>query len=185
MYFFRHAHRLISFALFKLFDHALIAWACIILGLAVETTICAGCINVRPWITLTSNVAAVTAATAQTDYVYRGRFKIKYANQQGEKRDVCGNFEWHETDNTVTLQLRNLLGQTLAIVTSSPTIAMLQLPNRQVFTADNVSTLMQNILGFTLPIKELRYWPQPSIVSTTQTHMKNNPKQILRLKEIY
>ncbi|HEY4294979.1 MAG TPA: lipoprotein insertase outer membrane protein LolB, partial [Paraburkholderia sp.] len=86
--------------------------------------------------------------------------------------------------DTVTLQLRNPLGQTLAIVTSSPASATLELPNRQPLTADNVSTLMQNALGFALPVEGLRYWLQPSPAPTSRAKTEKDPEQPSHLKQI-
>ena len=121
---------------------------------------------VKPHVPTTSNAA--TSVTAQTSRAYHGRFAVQYDDQNGQQRNAYGNFDWQETGDTVTLQLRNPLGQTLAIVTSSPSSATLELPNRQPLTADNVSTLMQNTLGFALPVEGLRYWLQPSPAPTSR-----------------
>ncbi len=112
------------------------------------------------------------------------RFAIQYNDQNGQQRNAYGNFSWQETGDTVTLQLRNPLGQTLAIVTSSPASATLELPNRQPLTADNVSTLMQNALGFALPVEGLRYWLQPSPAPTSRAKTEKDPEQPSRFKEI-
>jgi outer membrane lipoprotein LolB len=141
-----------------------------------------GCASVKPQGPSTSNAA--TAVTAQTQRAYHGRFAVQYADQYGHQQNVYGNFDWQETGDTVTLQLRNPLGQTLAIVTSSPASATLELPNRQPLTADNVSTLMQNALGFTLPVEGLRYWLQPSAAPTSRAKTIPDPNQQSRLKEI-
>jgi hypothetical protein len=69
--------------------------------------------------------------------------RFSTTTRTAQQRNAYGNFDWQETGDTVTLQLRNPLGQTLAIVTSSPSSATLELPNRQPQTADNVSELMR------------------------------------------
>ena len=142
----------------------------------------AGCASVKPQGPSTSNAA--TSVTAQTSRAYQGRFAVQYNDQNGQQRNAYGNFSWQETGDTVTLQLRNPLGQTLAIVTSSPASATLELPNRQPLTADNVSTLMQNALGFALPVEGLRYWLQPSPAPTSRAKTEKDPEQPSRLKEI-
>ncbi|MGF6409588.1 lipoprotein insertase outer membrane protein LolB [Paraburkholderia sp. MM5384-R2] len=142
----------------------------------------AGCASVKPQGPSTSNAA--TEVTAQTSRSYQGRFAIQYNDQNGQQRNAYGNFSWQETGDTVTLQLRNPLGQTLAIVTSSPASATLELPNRQPLTADNVSTLMENALGFTLPVEGLRYWLQPSPAPTSRAKTEKDPEQPSRLKQI-
>jgi outer membrane lipoprotein LolB len=153
------------------------------LGFAAAAVVAlAGCASVKPQGPSTSNAA--TSVTAQTTRSYQGRFAVQYNDQNGTQRNAYGNFSWQETGDTVTIQLRNPLGQTLAIVTSSPSSATLELPNRQPLTADNVSTLMQNALGFALPVEGLRYWLQPSPAPTSRAKTEKDPDQPSRLKQI-
>jgi outer membrane lipoprotein LolB len=153
------------------------------LGFAAAAVVAlAGCASVKPQGPSTSNAA--TEVTAQTSRSYQGRFAIQYNDQNGQQRNAYGNFSWQETGDTVTLQLRNPLGQTLAIVTSSPASATLELPNKPPLTADNVSTLMQNALGFALPVEGLRYWLQPSPAPTSRAKTEKDPDQPSRLKQI-
>jgi outer membrane lipoprotein LolB len=153
------------------------------LGFAAAAVIAlAGCASVKPQGPSTSNAA--TSVTAQTSRAYHGRFAVQYNDQNGQQRNAYGNFTWQETGDTVTLQLLNPLGQTMAIVTSAPAAATLELPNRQPLTADNVSTLMQNALGFALPVEGLRYWLQPSPAPTSRAKTEKDPEQPSRLKEI-
>ena len=153
------------------------------LGLAAAAIVAlSGCASVTPQGPSTSNAA--TALTTQTTRAYHGRFAVQYVDQNGQQRNAYGNFDWQERGDTVTLQLRNPLGQTMAIVTSSPAAATLELPNRQPLTADNVSTLMQNALGFALPVEGLRYWLQPSVAPTSKAKTEKDPQQDTRLKEI-
>jgi len=130
----------------------------------------------------TSN--ATTSLTTQTSRAYHGRFAVQYVDQNGQQRNAYGNFDWRENDSTVTLELLNPLGQTLAIVTSTPADATLELPNRQPLTADNVSTLMQQALGFALPVEGLRYWLQPSVAPSSHAHTAADPQDPSRLAQI-
>jgi len=153
------------------------------LGLAAAAIVAlSGCASVKPQGPTTSTAA--TALTTQTSRAYHGRFAVQYVDQNGQQRNAYGNFDWQERGDTVTLQLRNPLGQTMAIVTSSPAAATLELPNRQPMTADNVSTLMQNALGFTLPVEGLRYWLQPSVAPTSKAETEKDPQQESHLKQI-
>jgi outer membrane lipoprotein LolB len=153
------------------------------LGFAAAACVAlAGCASVKPEGPSTSNAA--TAVTAQTSRTYHGRFAVQYVDQNGQQRNAYGNFQWQETGDTVNLELRNPLGQTLAIVTSSTASATLELPNRQPLTADNVSTLMQNALGFALPVEGLRYWLQPSAAPTSRAKTETDAQQGDRLKQI-
>ncbi|CAB3784606.1 Outer-membrane lipoprotein LolB [Paraburkholderia caffeinitolerans] len=131
-----------------------------------------------------STARATTSLTTQTSRAYHGRFAVQYDDQNGQQRNAYGNFDWREADSTVTLQLLNPLGQTLALVTSSPAQATLELPNKQPLTADNVSTLMQQALGFALPVEGLRYWLQPSVAPTSRARTTPDAKDPQRLAQI-
>jgi outer membrane lipoprotein LolB len=144
------------------------------LGLAAAAAlVLAGCATQKtptPTTTATSN-----SLSTQTMRAYRGRFAVTYNDQQGVQRNAYGNFDWQENGDTVTLQLRNPLGSTMAIVTSSPSLATLELPNRQPVNAENVSDLMQNTLGFALPVEGLRYWLQPSAAPNSRAKTELDP----------
>lgn len=130
----------------------------------------------------TSN--ATPELSTQTSHAYHGRFAVRYLDQNGKTRNAYGNFDWQQQGDTVTLQLLNPLGQTLAIVTSSPASASLELPNRQPVTADNVTDLMQHTLGFALPVEGLRYWLASSPAPSSRAKTILDPDQTSRLKEI-
>ncbi|BBU26498.1 outer-membrane lipoprotein LolB [Burkholderia sp. THE68] len=140
---------------------------------AAAALVMSGC-AVQPRVPTTTN--ATTSLATQTSRAYHGRFAVQYNDQNGVQRNAYGNFEWQETGDTVTLQLRNPLGQTMAIVTSSPSLATLELPNRQPVSADNVSLLMQNTLGFALPVEGLRYWLQPSAAPSSRAQTTLDPE---------
>jgi outer membrane lipoprotein LolB len=153
-----------------------------LLLMAAGVVLVSGCAT-RPHEPSTSN--ATTSVTAQTSRAYHGRFAVQYDDQNGQQRNAYGNFSWQETGDTVTLQLLNPLGQTLAIVTSSPSSATLELPNRAPQTATNVSELMQNTLGFALPVEGLRYWLQPSPAPTSRARTTmDSSSENGRLKQI-
>lgn len=141
----------------------------------------AGC-AVTPHGPSTSN--ATPELSTQTSNAYHGRFAVRYVDQNGQTRNAYGNFDWRQQGDTVTLQLVSPLGQTLAIVTSSPASATLELPNRQPVTADNVTSLMQHTLGFALPVEGLRYWLASSPAPTSRAKTIVDPDQTSRMKEI-
>jgi len=141
----------------------------------------AGCAS-TPHGPSTSN--ATPELSTQTSNAYHGRFAVRYVDQNGQTRNAYGNFDWQQQGDTVTLQLLNPLGQTLAIVTSSPASATLELPNRQPVTADNVTSLMQHTLGFALPVEGLRYWLASSPAPTSHAKTIVDPDQTSRMKEI-
>ncbi|MDR5764063.1 MULTISPECIES: lipoprotein insertase outer membrane protein LolB [unclassified Caballeronia] len=143
------------------------------LGIAAAAALVMSGCALEPRVPTTTN--ASTSLATQTSRVYHGRFAVQYNDQNGTPRNAYGNFDWQETGDTVTLQLRNPLGQTMAIVTSSPSLATLELPNRQPVSADNVSQLMQNTLGFALPVEGLRYWLQPSAAPSSRAQTTLDP----------
>ncbi|MFM0323656.1 lipoprotein insertase outer membrane protein LolB [Caballeronia glebae] len=144
------------------------------LGIAAAASLAMSGCALQPRVPTTTN--ASTSLTAQTSHMYHGRFAVQYNDQNGAQRNAYGNFDWQETGDTVTLQLRNPLGQTMAIVTSSPSLATLELPNKQPVSADNVSLLMQNTLGFALPVEGLRYWLQPSAAPSSRAQTTLDPE---------
>ncbi len=142
----------------------------------------AGCASTPPHGPSTSN--ATPELSTQTASAYHGRFSVRYVDQNGRTRNAYGNFDWQQEGDTVTLQLLNPLGQTLAVVTSSPAAATLELPNRQPVTADNVSELMQHTLGFALPVEGLRYWLASSPAPSSRAKTVVDPEQTSHMKEI-
>lgn len=98
------------------------------------------------------------AITTQAAHAYTGRFAVRYEDRLGKPQNVYGNFAWQETGNAITLELRSPLGQTFAIVRSSPQNASLEMPGRAPRNATDVGQLMRDTLGFALPLDGLRYW---------------------------
>lgn len=166
-----------------LFPNALMTARRTTLGAAAAALLAlAGCATQPPHQPSTAN--ATTSLTTQTNRAWHGRFAVQYNDQNGQQRNAYGNFDWRENGTTVTLRLLNPLGQTLAIVTSSPSQATLELPNRQPLTADNVGTLMQQALGFELPVEGLHYWLQPSVAPTSRARTTPDPQNPNRLSRI-
>ncbi|WP_414445660.1 lipoprotein insertase outer membrane protein LolB [Burkholderia sp. 22PA0106] len=122
------------------------------------------------------------AITTQAAHAYTGRFAVRYDDRLGKEQNAYGNFNWQETGNVITLELRSPLGQTLAVVRSSPQRASLEMPGRAPRFAGDVGQLMQDTLGFALPLDGLRYWmlPQPAPGSPADVQRED----ATRLKQI-
>ncbi|EKS9843751.1 lipoprotein localization protein LolB, partial [Burkholderia cepacia] len=114
----------------------------------------AGCASTPPSANAPTGAVLQTAAT----HAYHGRFAVRYDDRLGNPQNVYGNFDWQEHGDDVSLELRSPLGQTLAVVKSTPRAASLELPNRPTQYAPDVGDLMQKTLGFELPLAGLRYW---------------------------
>lgn len=110
----------------------------------------AGCASITP----TRGFEATESARNEQ---YTGRFAANYT-RYGRSEGVQGNFRWEEQGRNVRLDLVSPLGQTLAIVTSTPSGATLDLPNEKPRNAPEVDSLMEQSLGFSLPVSGMRDW---------------------------
>lgn len=140
----------------------------------------AGCASTPPSASAPTGTALQTAAT----HAYHGRFAVQYDDRLGKQQNVYGNFDWQEHGDDVSLELRSPLGQTLAVVKSTPSAASLELPNRPTQYAADVGDLMQKTLGFELPLAGLRYWLQPTPAPATSAETVRDPADGTRVKQI-
>ena len=123
------------------------------LMLGVSCLLFTGCASVRP----ANDLFAGTQDTDATVTRYQGRFSARYTQGNAEQSAV-GSFLWRERGPDVQLELMSPLGQTLAIVSQNNQGATLELPNQPARRAPEVDTLMQDALGFSLPVAGLRDW---------------------------
>lgn len=87
-------------------------------------------------------------------YNISGRFSIVTP-----QKDYYGNFNWqHESQNDV-LDFMSPLGNTVAQIRVESNIASLNNGNQE-YSGQNLDSMMQEQLGFTLPIAYLHYWIQ-------------------------
>lgn len=115
-----------------------------------------GCASVTPSIALKPGN---TDSSARASTEFHGRFAARTV-RNGKDEGVQGNFVWVQQGENVQLSLVSPLGQTLAIITALPHQATLELPNQPARTAPEVDSLMQQSLGFSLPVSGLRDWLQ-------------------------
>ena len=140
----------------------------------------AGCASTPPSASAPTGAVLQTAAT----HAYHGRFAVRYDDRLGNPQNVYGNFDWQEHGDDVSLELRSPLGQTLAVVKSTPQAASLELPNRPTQYAPDVGDLMQKTLGFELPLAGLRYWLLPTAAPATPAETVRDPADGTRVKQI-
>ncbi|HXA46205.1 MAG TPA: lipoprotein insertase outer membrane protein LolB [Burkholderiaceae bacterium] len=94
-----------------------------------------------------------------------GRFSAQF--QHGAKPESwSGNFTWAQTPQATTVALQSPLGQTLATIVIDDTAATLTQPDQAPRRAANVDALVQDALGWPLPISNLRDWLQAYAVDT-------------------
>ncbi|CAJ0693891.1 lipoprotein insertase outer membrane protein LolB [Ralstonia mannitolilytica] len=136
-----------------------------------------GCASVRP----ANDLFAATQDTDATVTRYQGRFSARYTQGNAEQSAV-GSFLWRERGPDVQLELMSPLGQTLAIVSQNNQGATLELPNQPARRAPEVDTLMQDALGFSLPVSGLRDWlrarPAPGTPARVARDAQSRPETI-------
>lgn len=88
------------------------------------------------------------------NYNISGRFSIVTA-----QKDYYGNFNWQRESGDDHLAFMSPLGNTVAQITVESGVATLD-NGSQVYSGHNLDQMMQEQLGFSLPINYLHYWLQ-------------------------
>lgn len=89
-----------------------------------------------------------------------GRFSLR-ATRSGKTENVAGRWRLNQTDRTTELTLMTPLYGILARITSGPEGALLERPNKGEngeIRASSAEELMQQHLGFSLPVDMLSAW---------------------------
>ncbi len=97
--------------------------------------------------------------TYQESVDMTGRLSIRY-QANGSEEALHGSFTWSQGPERTLVSLLSPLGQTLAIIESTPTGAILRQPGQAPRQASNVNELTAQALGWPLPVAGLRYWLQ-------------------------
>lgn len=108
-------------------------------------------------------VAACTApkiipSAADSAFQRTGRFAVSISGFDGTRDAVQGGFSWLDTGQTLTLDLANPLGSTLARVTLNDGLATLTHSNGAKEYASDAEGLVEKILGSPVPVTGLRDW---------------------------
>lgn len=148
-----------------------------VLMLGAACALFTGCTSLRP----ANDLFAGTQDADATVTRYQGRFSARYTQGNAEQSAV-GSFLWRERGPDVQLELMSPLGQTLAIVSQSSEGATLELPNKPPRRAPEVDALMQDALGFSLPVSGLRDWlrarPAPGTPARVARDAQSRPETI-------
>jgi outer membrane lipoprotein LolB len=97
-------------------------------------------------------VALQRPLQADAPFAFNGRVAIK----QGEQRDSAG-MRWVHSAAADEILLLAPLGQTVARIRRDDGEAMLEASGKH-YTALDMESLMQQVLGWQLPLSGLRYW---------------------------
>lgn len=110
-------------------------------------------------------VAAVSSTSSANTRQYQqqlqisGKISIQY--QQGDKpQGQHGSFEWEQDAQGIRINLLSPLDQTVARITVNAQGATLELDGKAPRTASDLDQLLQETLGWSLPVAGLRDWLQ-------------------------
>ena len=117
-----------------------------------------GCAVLTPTPAPRSN-AILAVPVYQTSLALSGRLSVRY-QQDGKEEALHGSFRWLQTPEQITVTLLSPLNQTLATIEITPTSARLIEAGKPPRSADNIETLTNETLGWTLPVDGLRGWLQ-------------------------
>lgn len=119
--------------------------------------------RVLVWLSMMIVVTACTtpqiiSSSADSVFQRTGRFAISVSGFDGSQDAVQGGFSWLDTGQTLTLDLANPLGSTLARVTLSDGLATLTHSNGAKEYAPDAEGLVEKTLGSPVPVTGLRDW---------------------------
>jgi outer membrane lipoprotein LolB len=123
----------------------------------------------------TAPVAVQRPAQMGAPFAFNGRVAVK----QGELRDSAG-LRWvhHATDDEILLLAP--LGQTVARIHRDASEATLDASDKH-YTAQDMETLMQQVLGWQLPLSGLRYWITALPVPDSESSIERDANGQVRL----
>jgi outer membrane lipoprotein LolB len=88
-----------------------------------------------------------------------GRITVQY-QQAGKPQNLPGSFEWEQNADGIRINLLSPLGQTLARITQNQQGATLEQNGKDTRQASDLNQLLQDTLGWPLPVAGLRDWLQ-------------------------
>ncbi len=94
-----------------------------------------------------------------TGNTIEGRISVRYKTLATDKEDaLSGRFVWTASGDDLELSLLDPLGQTVALIRSSPAHASITFRDGRRVDGDTPESVTQQTLGWTLPLHGLRYW---------------------------
>jgi outer membrane lipoprotein LolB len=134
----------------------------------------AGCADLQQGAPNSGNPAVLPHAYRESIDI-GGRFSAQF--QHNDKPESwSGNFTWAQTPQGTTVALQSPLGQTLATIVIDATNATLIQSDKMPRTAANVDALVEDALGWPLPISNLRDWLQAYAVSADGKRILATPQ---------
>ncbi|HEX8404758.1 MAG TPA: outer membrane lipoprotein LolB [Duganella sp.] len=139
-----------------------------VLALAGALSVLAGCAT-------TSAPRSTTAVAAYRDNLdLAGRIAINYS-KDGKKESLSGKFTWKQSAANTDVTLISPTGQTVAVISVTPTSATLKRGGEPTRTAPDLDSLTRQTLGWTLPVSGLRDWLQGHAVAADGSRFTASP----------
>lgn len=126
-----------------------------------------------------------TATTALRSYQQQlqlsGRIQVQY--QQNDKpQSLPGSFEWIQSKDSTDITLISPLGQTIATISQNAGGASLQQANQPLRSAADLDSLLNETLGWPLPVSGLRDWLQGYVLTADGKHQMLAAQENLNLE---
>ena len=106
-----------------------------------------------------TNTTDVSHHLYQDDIQLSGKISVRYENEN-KPQQLPGSFEWEQRGQHLQITLFSPLGQTLAKITQDENRAILEQDGQAPRYAQNLDQLLQDSLGWALPVSGLRDWLQ-------------------------
>lgn len=109
-----------------------------------------------------------------TGQTIEGRISVRYKTLATDKEDaLSGRFVWTASGDDLELSLLDPLGQTVALIRSSPSHSSITFRDGRQVDGETPEAMTQQTLGWTVPLHGLRYWlegrPDPDREVSTVT----------------
>ena len=116
--------------------------------------------------------ATATARQPAPSIDLAGRLSVRF-QKDGRDEALHGSFTWAQRPDTTVISLLSPLGQTLAIISITPTVATIEQSGSMPRTAADPNALAAQTLGWPLPVVGLRHWLQGFV-----TDKQGNPQPV-------
>lgn len=101
-----------------------------------------------------------------------GRFALSIERHDGTRDAVQGGFQWLQRKDQLQLDLNNPMGTVLARVFVKDQQAVLQYPNGEQAFAQSPDALVEQLLGYALPVEGMQYWLKGQAGQMAVTELK-------------
>ncbi|MDF2530169.1 MAG: lolB2 [Gammaproteobacteria bacterium] len=121
-----------------------------------------------------ANPAQTWQSYAHKVYAYNNWQASGVMGIRNDTQAVSANFNWKQTGNQFVIQLSGPLNLGAEVLQGQPGQISLSDNKGQVVKADNAEDLMQQTLGWSMPVEGLVYWIKALPVSQNQYHSSLN-----------